>query len=598
MSGTQEPLSRQRVGRLRVGLANSLRLRVLALVVVAIAIVAVPAGLIFTSMVETAVVRLGLLFSEKQVLYDRYRGLEALTREIGLAETLSRSPTLKEWSQDEYNPVKKARGLAELDYFRQAFREQSYFFVVDKTGNYYFNDRDNTYGATPLRYRLDRSNPSDAWYDKTAALGDGCHLNVDRDRALDLTNVWINCVVRDGARTLGIVGTGIELTSFIRDVVETTQPGVETFFVDGSGAVQAALDPRRIDFRSVTKALADRKTVFQLVDGDEDRATLATMMAGAVGNTKAATSHVLSVGGRQMLVGVGYLDKLGWYNVTVMDLDAIIDRSLFLPIGLLLATVAVGVAVALTWLFKRSVLDRLKRAERALERIETGDFDVVEADPGKDEIGRLAAALRRMARAVRDNTETLEQTVRERTDELRRIAFRDPMTGVLNRRGFVEAHAALEGEAKRSDFGLGLILLDIDRFKTINDTHGHAAGDKVIRDVADRLTGVIRDGDLCGRWGGDEFIVVIADCRGETLKDMAKRVLEAVRDRPIALPGDGTLRISTSMGAHLISHGEPFDVAAGRADLALYAAKRGGRNRVVVYDRTHHGDTMDGAKVA
>jgi diguanylate cyclase (GGDEF)-like protein len=578
-----------RLRSFRVGLARSLRLRVLLLVLAAFVAVAIPAALSFNWLVNSTIVKLGTLFAEKQVLYDRSRGLEALMREVALAETLSRSPAILAWTADEADPGKQARGIAELEHFRLAFRDRSYFLAIGGSGNYYFNDARNSFAGSQQRYALDPANPRDGWYYKTAALGAGCQLNVDNDDNLKVTKVWINCVIREGGRTLGILGTGIDLTSFIHEVVNTDQPGIDTMFVDRFGAVQAVRDASKIDFHSLTKDAGNKKTVFQLVDGDKDRASLAEMLRNVSVRDGKVEARFVEVGGHQMLVGVGFLDRLGWYNVTFMDVDKIIDRSLFVPIGLLLALAMVVAAGLITLLFKRVVLDRLERAEAALAELEAGNLSAGVDDGGKDEIGRLANALTRMAASVRDNTATLEAAVEERTEQLRRIAYLDPMTGILNRRGFAEAFGPRAAECATRGVRLGLLLLDVDRFKSINDARGHSIGDAVIREVAQRLASVVRKQDICARWGGDEFVVLVSDCSGETLADLAARILDALRAQPVTPPDGAKLRITTSVGSHLLGGDETLDAAAHKADLALYAAKRAGRNRTVMYDAAVHG---------
>jgi HAMP domain-containing protein len=481
---------------------HSLRARVLVLVLVAFAAVALPAVFFFLSIVSSTTMRLGAMYAEKQVLYDRSRGLEALYRESALAETLARSPSLIEWASDETDPEKAARGLAELEHFRLTFRDRSYFFAAGGSGNYYFNDSADTYSGRQLRYTLDPQNPRDAWFYKTSAFGSGCHLNVDNDRGTGVTNVWFNCVVAQNGTTLGIVGTGIDLTTFIHEVVNTRQTGVETMFVDAGGAVQAVRDTGAIDYRSLSKAAEDRKTVFHMFESAADRSELAAMMVRVSRGEPSAETRPFSLDGRTILVGVGYLDRLGWYNVTFTDVDAIIDRSLFLPMGLLIAGMMVGAAALITLLFRRHVLNRLERAEQSLRRIENGNYDTPTPDGGQDEIGRLSAALTRMALALRDHTETLEEAVRERTDQLSRIASIDAMTGIANRRGLTGSY---EDHMAASGGETAILLLDIDSFKQINDTHGHRAGDAVICEVARRIEGATAGADICARWGGDEL---------------------------------------------------------------------------------------------
>lgn len=559
------------------GLSGSLRARVLALTLATFAAIAVPGCLAFLYIVDATVVKLGTLFAEKQVLYDRYRGLEALRREVGLAETLARSPSVIEWASAEDDPLKKARGLAEMEHYRQAFNDRSAFVIIDGSGNYYFNDADNSYAGKELRYAVRADNPRDGWYFKTRETGPGCRLNVDHDDTLAVTNVWINCVITENGQVLGIVGTGIGLTSFIKQVVNAYQPGVESLFVNEHGAVQASRDESRIDYHSITNA-ASNKTVFNMVDREVERAELAGMMRAVLADPSKVEARFLEIGGHRTLVGVGYLGELGWYNVTLMDVDAIIDRGLFVPIGALLALVMVLAAALVTFLFKRTVLDRLALAESALTRIEAGDLTFALPDDRRgDEIGRLSTALSRMANAVRTNTEMLEEAVRQRTDELRHTALLDPMTSLMNRRGFAEAYDAATAQA--SGPGIGLLLVDIDHFKAVNDTRGHGAGDEVIAGIAARLAAAVRGSDVCARWGGDEFMVLAKDCDRSLLEQLATRTLEAVRANPFPLSDGGSVAVTVSIGACMAAAGESLDEATHRADLALYRAKRAGRNR-------------------
>ena len=566
---------------IHTSLASSLRLRVLALTAAILVAVAVPAYLSFAYAVDATILRLGTLFAEKQVLYDRSRGLEALTREVGLAETVARSPAVIEWARDEADPAKRERGLAELEHYREAFRDHSYFFVVNGSGNYYFNDAADAYAGNQLRYTLSADNPRDGWYFTTLARS-GCQLNVDHDDVLAVTKVWINCVVEAGGEKLGIIGTGLDLSTFISQVVNSDQQGVESLFVDRTGAVQATRDARKIDFHSLTKKQDAKRTVYQMIDAAPDRARLDDLFAQARGGRANVAADFIRIGGHRMLVGVGYLDKLDWYNVTLMDVDRIIDRSLFLPIGALLFLV-MAVAVGLvTWLFKRRVLDRLALAEASLRRVERGDFDLAPADGSGDEIGRLSQALNRMAAAVRDHTGALETAVRERTRQLERIAFVDPLSGIANRRGFSESFAQALRRARRTGDRHGILLLDIDRFKSINDDHGHHAGDAIVAEAARRVSATLRDGDLCGRWGGDEFIVLVCDCDKVGLQAAALRVLNAFRQAPVAVGEGAAVDLTVSIGGHLLDHRESLDAAVARADTALYAAKSGGRDRFAV----------------
>lgn len=556
----------------------------MALTLAVFAAVAVPAVLVFSQLIDHAVLRLGTLFAEKQILYDRSRGLEALMREAGLAQTLARSPAVMAWAKAETDVDVAARGLAELEHYRTAFRDRSYFFVVGESGNYYFNDAANDYDGNQLRYRLSATNPRDGWYYATIAKGAGCQLNVDNDDNLKVTKVWINCVVADNTgAVLGMVGTGIDLSTFIRDVVDTDQKGVESLFVDLTGAIQASRDENQIDFHSITKLAGDRSTVYSMLGDDSGRDRLRAMMSEVREGQATVASDFLSINGSRVLVGVGWLDQLGWYNVSLMDVDAVIDRRLFMPLLAVMGVVILAAAGLVTWLFKRSVLDRLVRMEEAVRFIERGDFNRVALSQRPDELGRLGGALASMSQAIDENRRNLEATVKERTRRLERMAFVDPLTEIANRRGFSELFAKAARRARRDGSRLGVLVLDLDRFKALNDEFGHAAGDEVVIETARRLERAIGDEGHCGRWGGDEFVVLVPDCTGVLLDSIAMRLLNAIRTMPFAHSQDRLTRLTTTVGAHLAESGEKLEMATTRADVALYAAKAAGRNRSMVF---------------
>jgi len=563
---------------------SSLRLRALILMLVAFTVISIPAYFAFVWIVNSAVLTMGTAFAEKQILYDRYRGLGALMQEVKLAETLARSDAILAWARAEELPEARARGLAELEHYREAFSDHSYFFALAESGSYYFNDADNSFAGKQLNHTLSRDNPDDSWFYNTLALGTGCHLNVNNDRALQVTKVWFNCVVSDSSGPVGVLGSGLDLTAFIRQVVDVPQQGVQSMFVDASGALQAHRDPKLIDFHSISKTMLERRTIFSLIDSSTDRQALRTMMNAVTTDEVAVRSRFMKVGGREMLVGVGYLDKLDWYNVTLMDVDRIIDKSQFLPIGLLLAGLMIACVALLGLLFQRQVLDRLKRMESRMVAVKEGDLALVQADPAGDEIGRLSQTFASMAASVSDNTRMLEQMVRERTEELQRLAYRDQLTDILNRRGFIDAYEAVQRGRSTGSDRMGLMVIDLDQFKQINDTFGHMAGDLVITETARRLTDIIRPTDVCGRWGGDEFIVLINGLGAQSLRAIAEVVRQAVTGTAITLADGRQVKLTVSVGTCLVDRGDSIDAVVDMADAALYAAKSQGRDRVVVYD--------------
>ncbi|QDG51169.1 diguanylate cyclase [Persicimonas caeni] len=170
-----------------------------------------------------------------------------------------------------------------------------------------------------------------------------------------------------------------------------------------------------------------------------------------------------------------------------------------------------------------------------------------------------------------------------RFDQLVNRAHRDPLTGYLNRRRFFElASAGLTG-AQAADETIALLMLDIDHFKDFNDTFGHQLGDEVLKLVSRSCAGQLRDTDLFGRFGGEEFIVLARHVdSAQTAHLIAERLRNAVASLGIAQQ-DQLLSVTVSIGYALSEPGAELDELIGRADSALYAAKHQGRNRVVQY---------------
>ncbi len=169
---------------------------------------------------------------------------------------------------------------------------------------------------------------------------------------------------------------------------------------------------------------------------------------------------------------------------------------------------------------------------------------------------------------------------------LHALSQRDPLTGLANRRALRE----VIGEQGLHDrFAGTLMLLDIDHFKRVNDTHGHTVGDVVLMEVAGRLAEVVRGDDLVVRWGGEEFLVFVPRIQPAQAQDLAVRALQAIGGTPVRLPDGGRLWVTASAGYAAFPVGPtrlplPLERAIHLVDMALYAAKSQGRNRAVGLD--------------
>jgi diguanylate cyclase (GGDEF)-like protein len=229
----------------------------------------------------------------------------------------------------------------------------------------------------------------------------------------------------------------------------------------------------------------------------------------------------------------------------------------------------------------------------------------------------VAALVRWRTNLLKRRTRELEKIVERRTHDLQaanqaleEASMADALTGLKNRR-YLQLYlpedeaqvqrayrtAASQNAPARGE-DLGLLLVDLDHFKAVNDTHGHAAGDAVLKQAAELLLGVCRETDAVARWGGEEFLVVARRVERGAMDSIARKIRDAFENHPFVLPDGGVIRKTCSLGfaVHPLN---PLDPGAFRweetleaADLCLYAAKKSGRNAWVgVFgDPERHGD--------
>ena len=197
------------------------------------------------------------------------------------------------------------------------------------------------------------------------------------------------------------------------------------------------------------------------------------------------------------------------------------------------------------------------------------------------DLDALVVFVRELARAAEHRGPHLVSAAKNRggvtADEietLERLAVTDPLTGLANRRGGESKIASEISRARRQNAPLSCILLDIDRFKDVNDTHGHQAGDHLLREISSLLRRTVRAYDILVRWGGEEFLIVLP---GVDL-DQARRLAERLRHAVETLEARGVGPVTVSAGAATLDTDYNFDAMLAEADRRLYQAKSAGRN--------------------
>ena len=197
--------------------------------------------------------------------------------------------------------------------------------------------------------------------------------------------------------------------------------------------------------------------------------------------------------------------------------------------------------------------------------------------------GAIRDSLGSFGEGLGDNKAEVTRLTEELT-RLREDVLTDPLTGLVNRRGFDATIAALKLAAEADGEPFSLVMIDIDHFKKINDTHGHLVGDRVIQKVATTMKACVRGGDTAVRYGGEEFALLLPTTGAKGAQTVAEYVRNALQRADVSAlkKGAAAVSVTVSAGVAVFNAGEAVEECIRRADQALYAAKSGGRNRVVM----------------
>jgi diguanylate cyclase (GGDEF)-like protein len=353
------------------------------------------------------------------------------------------------------------------------------------------------------------------------------------------------------------------------------------------------------------------RSLLRAEDGSElarqaDRLVDAAFLDCALNGDDACWQYARSAGGNRLLfVSVPASSGLRWGTLVggfdVHGIEGLSQRwsrkALAFAIGL------AGLAFLCIWfVLSRLVMVPLARLTHAAQRMEQGDLSARAQLEPADELGELGHVFDSMATKLQAHTQDLERKVAERSAQIRqqnnelervnqqltginaqleRLATTDALTGLHNRRYLQRSMDFELVRAQRAEHPFCLLMMDIDHFKKVNDTWGHAVGDQVLVEVARLLQENLRTTDLRARWGGEEFVALLLDSDREAGMHTAEKIRSVIERTAIEAGLDQPVRVTISIGvACFPDDGVEERKLFAHADDALYRAKEGGRNRV------------------
>ncbi|SHO43128.1 sensor domain-containing diguanylate cyclase [Desulfopila aestuarii] len=376
-------------------------------------------------------------------------------------------------------------------------------------------------------------------------------------------------------------------------LIESTENAVIGFFV-----LEAHLDTIR---SLVTGSLPDRRiqngSAVTLLEKD-GRIIFSSTPTGSADTADIVTEEALKlfqqpgilheyVNRKQVAVlGMGFsFTELPWYLLMEKNRDDVYAtimeaRNQILLITALLSVVIGGTAVIIA----RQIIFPLKELIKGVQQVAGGDLQVSVPVRRKDELGLVTTMFNEMVERLQENQTRLEE-----------LATTDPLTGLANRKQIMTSlELQLEG-FYRHGTSFSLLMLDIDFFKKVNDTYGHQAGDSILVEIASILGTILRTLDTAGRYGGEEFVVILDTADQAQAVQSAERIRRAVERHVFSWNGH-ELRITISVGASAIHPSdETVNSLIARVDEALYRAKSEGRNRVCIPTIMETGEVLNQA---
>lgn len=396
-----------------------LRAKSLLALVLAGLLALAPAGLIGWQVLEGVRNHFGEAYARNFTQLKLQSILAPVSRDLALSLRLADSEVTRQWLQDEQNPEKKALFFKEAEGYRQDFRSKSYFLASIGSLGFYFND-DKKEASDQPRYILDQTKKSDSWFFSSIRQLEPYNINVNYDAHLKITQVWLNIIIRNGEQVLGVAGTGLDLSTFLKDFISTDEAGITPLIINSNGAIQAHRNPALIATNQAASSAALEQTLAGQLQAGPEREALAAAMAQAQASPGRVSSFRAILDGREQLLALAYIPELKWHVVTAIDLQAaqVLDQRWLNTAIAALVVLIVILLLAFAYAVEQLVLKPLRKLQLSASALAQGDFEVSLPPPSRDELGDLSQAFGIMARQIRNNTEELEAKVQARTQAL------------------------------------------------------------------------------------------------------------------------------------------------------------------------------------
>lgn len=674
--------------------------------VVFIVISAISLLLIYQFARSTAL-SLGREYALERVINSKEQLSNTLALNLRLAQKVTSGIIVPRWLKDEMNEEAKSRAFRLLGDSADIAQVDSWFVVASESRNYYFNDKQKSFAGKELLKTLNPLVDDDAWFFHMLSSNEPYNFNPDYDGAVDATKLWLNMMVMDEDKPLGVVGFGIDFKAFIDEYVALDKEGFESMIITPQGAIIGHSDLSLVTYNMRTTDPKEWKTVWNMIDS-KDLPTLKPLLENLPLEKSQTAVFEVIINQKRFVAAASYVPHIDLIALSLVNIDHLVRLKDMIPSLLTFAFLAILTAMIAFWLTNYYLLVPLSRLTNVSKEVSKGNYAIriTQGLEGSDEMADLCRLVNSMIEQmqasnlstqeryqwVAENThdviwvmdtegkfiyvspsvknlrgftasevmgksiyETIcassipvvqeaiaysikiakeggtppsqtifvEQPCKDGTtvwveasgrlvvnpndgsmqfvgsnrditqrlkaeEEIQKLAFYDPLTNLANRRLLFDRMEKALLTCRRTKSCGALFFLDLDEFKPLNDTYGHAIGDELLKEVAKRLQGTIRSIDTVARYGGDEFVILLGDlglCKIEARE--ATKIVADKLSEILGLPyvlSEVTYTLSASIGATVFGEDTPIDVDAllDEADKAMYQAKEMGKDCVVI----------------
>ena len=493
-----------------------------------------------------------------------------INRNLLLVQTISRSKAVTGWFGDENDPAKKAAAYDEIKTFTGTQKDvRLYFGFYDSLHKYSFDSNvspdDFTFSGAIVPQDIDKN-----WY--FDCIDSEYEYMVCIDKTYQTPYLMINHKVFNQDKLAGVFSSGILYETIFNDLFgQYNVNNLKGYIIDRYGVIQ-------ID--STLSEQGANNHILRISSDSGFNAELKAYLNGIDGYFDMDVQPKVIRLNKDFYGYVAVIPITGtdWSTVVFYNNNALYGIRNLLPLLVAMFSIFLLYMVVNVLLVHRIILEPINNLAESMtiKRLNASDIYGLDRD---DEIGDLAQTIRKMWDHLSIDNANLLRAAREQ-ERLIRI---DQLTNIPNRRSFDERLPLEWGRAIRTRTSISLLILDLDHFKNYNDTFGHIQGDRALQVVAKIFTQELkRSGDFAARWGGEEFVVLLANTDSGGAWDVAERIRQNVENIDILLIDGSVSKMTVSIGINtqVPVLNDSLDEFLRIADAALYTAKREGRNRV------------------